>query len=262
MRSLLLALAGLMPLAGSYPVRRPPAAEPLLPLTLDRVGFEAGGRTILRDVSLALGGRGITVLLGPNGAGKSVLLRLCNGLAAPTSGTVLWGGAPPDEPVRRRQSFVFQRTVLLRRSALANLVFVLRLRGVRDAERRALQVLERAGLAGLAFQPARRLSGGEQQRLAIARALATDPEVLLLDEPTASLDPASVAAIEALVRDAAAARTRVILVTHDVAQARRLADDVVFLAGGMVTEHTPAADFFAGPRSEAARAYLAGRLVL
>ena len=159
---------------------------------------------------------------------------------------------------------VFQKPVLLRRSVAANIDFVLRGRSLARADRRARRddLLARVGLADRARQPARLLSGGEQQRLALARALAIRPQVLFLDEPTASLDPASVQTIEAIVLDASRAGTKVIFVTHDIGQARRLAGDVVFLHRGVVAEHRAAKEFFAGPASEAALAYLSGRIVL
>jgi tungstate transport system ATP-binding protein len=156
---------------------------------------------------------------------------------------------------------VFQTPVLLRRSVAANIDFVLRSRGGSDAARRDA-LLGRVGLDGRQAQPARLLSGGERQRLALARALATEPGILFLDEPTASLDPASVLKIEEIVRGAAAAGTRIVFVTHDVGQARRLADDVVFLSRGRLAEHAPARRFFDRPESRAARDYLAGRIVV
>ena len=236
--------------------------RPLLPLRLEEVQFSAGGRTILDRVTLTLGPAGLTVLLGPNGAGKSVLLRLVNGLLVPSSGRIRWGAEEPGPAVRRRQALVFQSPALLRRSELANVAFAVRLRGGGNVRARAMAALEEAGLAALAGRPARVLSGGEQQRLALARALVGSPEVLLLDEPTASLDPASVAKLEGMITEAVRQGTRVILVTHDIAQARRLADEVVFMARGRVTERTASADFFTRPASPEARAYLAGQLVL
>ena len=177
----------------------------------------------------------------------------------PTDGAILWGGHPLSTEVRRRQALVFQKPVLLRRSVAANLDFVLR--GGSIARRRDA-LLAHVGLAGHADQAARLLSGGEQQRLALARALATDPDVLFLDEPTASLDPASTLKIEEIVLGAAANGTRIVFITHDLGQARRLADDVVFLAKGRVAEYGSAATFFDEPASGPARAYLAGRLVI
>jgi tungstate transport system ATP-binding protein len=175
---------------------------------------------------------------------------------------VRWDGRPVDAAVRRRQALVFQRPVLLRRSAAANLRFVLRLRDKASGRGRVLELLRQVGLDDQADQPARLLSGGEQQRLTLARALALEPDVLFLDEPTASLDPASTAAIETIVQGAHARGTKIVFVTHDLGQARRLADDVVFLNRGRLAEHSPADVFFDKPASEAARDYLAGRLIL
>jgi tungstate transport system ATP-binding protein len=235
------------------------ATPALLPLEVRGLTLEGTGRRLVDGIDLRLGRLGITVVMGPNGAGKSLVLRMLHGLVRPTAGEILWGGHALSTEIRRRQALVFQKPVLLRRSVAANLDFVLR---GRDAAARRKALLDHVGLAPLADQPARLLSGGEQQRLALARALATDPQVLFLDEPTASLDPASVLTIEKIVRHAALRGTRIIFVTHDPGQARRLADDVVFLANGRLAEHTSARAFFASPASEAARAYLDGRLVV
>ena len=169
-----------------------------------------------------------------------------------------------DDEIRRRQAMVFQKPVLLRRTAAANITYALGLRGIARSERnsRALQALELAGLERHAFTPARVLSGGEQQRLCLARALSLDPEVLFLDEPTASLDPASTLAIERLLIGAKHRGIKVIVVTHDVGQARRLAQDVIFLHHGRLIEHQPARRFFDQPESDTARAFMAGGLVL
>ncbi|WP_439124046.1 ATP-binding cassette domain-containing protein [Marivita sp.] len=232
---------------------------PILPLTLQDVVLRFGGDTVLDGVSLNLGGTGCTVVMGPNGAGKSLLLKLLHGLLPATSGRILWGDKVPSE-VTSRQALVFQKPVLLRRSVSANLDFVLKARGKDVTRRDAL--LEHAGLLYKASHPARLLSGGEAQRLSLARALATDPEVLFLDEPTASLDPASVLAIERIVSDARLSGVRIVFVTHDVGQARRMADDVVFLHRGRIAEHSAAVDFFPEPQSAAARDYLNGRIVV
>jgi len=233
----------------------------LLPLDVRGLTYEVRGTRLIDGVDLRLSAEGITVVMGPNGAGKSLLLRLLHGLLTPTAGDIRWNDAALDEATRTRQALVFQRPVLLRRSVLANIEFVLRLRR-REGRLDPRELLQNFGLADKAERPARRLSGGEQQRLALARALALEPEVLLLDAPTASLDPASVAAIEAIVTEAHRAGTKIVFVTHDLGQARRLADDVVFLHRGRLTEHTRATQFFDQPSSREAQDYLLGRLVL
>ena len=224
------------------------------------LGLEIGGRPILNGIDLVSDGRGLMAVMGYNGAGKSLFLRLLHGLARPTRGAVLWGGEPMGDRVRRRQAMVFQKPAILRRSVAANLEFALAARG-RSASGLIEALLADAGLLDLAHLPARSLSGGEQQRLALARALAQEPDVLFLDEPTASLDPASTAAIEEVLGRARASGTKIVLVTHDPGQARRLADEVVFLHRGELVEQGPATEALSSPRSESARAYLEGRLV-
>ncbi len=234
----------------------------ILPLEGRRLFVERGGRALVADVDAAFDGTAITVIMGPNGAGKTLLLKVLAGLLRPDGGAVTWAGSPPDRARAAKLGFVFQRPVMLRRSALNNVRYALWAQGVpiRDRRIRAFEALKRASLAHLANTPARVLSGGEQQRLAIARVLATEPDVLLLDEPTSSLDPASTLAIETLVRDAREQGTKIVFVTHDIGQARRLADEVVFMAGGRIAERAPASKFFASPRSEAAHAFLHGRI--
>ncbi|MFP7570170.1 ATP-binding cassette domain-containing protein [Marivita sp. S2033] len=217
--------------------------------------------TIIHDLTLHLPDHGIHAIMGPNGAGKSLTLRLLHGLLQPDGGEVRWHGAPLTLAERVMQAMVFQKPVLLRRSVAANVDFVLKARGQHDpAFRDAL--LHRVGLAGHNAQPARLLSGGEQQRLALARALAIRPRVLFLDEPTASLDPNSGRVIEDILSQERRNGTLCVLVTHDVGQARRLADSVSFMSGGRITEHTAADQFFRAPASKAARDYLSNLLVL
>jgi tungstate transport system ATP-binding protein len=245
----------------------PSSISPILPLRLDALGYEVAGRRLVDGVTLELTAGPRTVLLGPNGAGKSLLLRLCHGLLAPTSGRLAWlgAGAAALSPaaLRRRQAMVFQRPVLLRRSVAANVDYALGLRGTPRRRRaaRVAEALERVGLAGLAGRPARVLSGGEQQRLALARAWALQPEVLFLDEPTASLDPGATRAVEEIIDAFHRAGTKIVMTTHDLGQARRLADEVVFLHRGRLAEHAPAAAFFAGPASPEAAAFVAGELL-
>jgi tungstate transport system ATP-binding protein len=237
------------------------ASHSILPLRLVDVGFAAGGKTLLDGITGELGAGRRTIVLGPNGAGKSLLLRLCHGLLRPTRGQITWaGGTPPPG----RQAMVFQRPVMLRRSALGNVVYALSLIERARAERqpRALDALRRFGLDALADRPARVLSGGEQQRLALARAWAVRPEILFLDEPTAALDPAATKAVEDAVGEFHAAATKIVMTTHDLGQARRLADEVWFLARGRLVEQAAADAFFQRPASPEARAFLAGELVI
>ncbi len=236
----------------------------ILPLEVQGLRFVVNGKVLIDGLDFCLERSAKTFILGPNGAGKSLTLRLIHGLLAPTSGHISWGGAPPGRAVRLRQAMVFQRPVLLRRSVAANIDYVLRLRrvprGVR--RRRVEEVLDRAGLGALAGRPARSLSGGEQQRLAIARAWAVPPEVMLLDEPTSSLDPAATLAVERMIETIHAEGTKIIMTTQDTGQARRLADEVLFMQAGRLVEHMPAERFFAGASSAEARGFLAGRLVV
>lgn len=226
------------------------------------IRLSRAGKTLLSDVSVALRPGRRTVIMGANGAGKSLLLRVLHGLIAPEAGQVLWNGAPLGTSGRAEQAMVLQRPVLLRRSVLGNLRFALSVRGVRGQARakRETEALELAGLQALAERPARVLSGGEQQRLAIVRALSTAPRMLLLDEPTASLDPAATRQIETLVTRAHETGVTVVMVTHDRGQAQRMADDVIFLHKGRVAEAGRAAQVLGAPRSEAAAAWLEGRL--
>jgi tungstate transport system ATP-binding protein len=234
------------------------APDTILPLRAEGLGFSAGGVGILADVSLTIEGGSPSLIIGPNGAGKSVLLRLLHGLLTPSAGRVAWAG-----DAARRQAMVFQRPVLLRRSVLANAVYPLKLAGVAAVERepRARAALEMVGLAALADRPARRLSGGEQQRLALARAAALSPEVLFLDEPCASLDPAATRAVEEIVGTLAARGTKIVMTTHDLGQARRMAGEVLFVNRGRLQEQTPAATFFNQPATPEAAAFLRGELV-
>ncbi len=236
-------------------------ANACLPLRVRALRFAIDGKALIDGLDLALEQPGISVVMGPNGAGKSLLLRLLHGLLEPIGGDIEWGGRALDASVRRQQAMVFQQPVLLRRSVAANIEFVLDRKRPDWREQRD-QILYDAGLLHQRRQPARRLSGGEQQRLALARALATEPRVLLLDEPCASLDPPATLIIEQRLRAVREQGIKILLITHDRAQARRLADEVLFMHRGRIVEQQPAADFFADPLTPAARAYLAGEIVL
>jgi tungstate transport system ATP-binding protein len=233
----------------------------LLPLRLVEVTFEAGGKRIIDRVTLTIEAGPRTIILGPNGSGKSVLLRLCHGLLTPTSGQVHFNG-PDIVDGRRRQAMVFQRPVMLRRSAFANVAYGLALAGVppRQRVRAVEEALDRVGLTHLAAQPARVLSGGEQQRLAIARAWALRPELLLLDEPTANLDPSATQAIESAIQAMHESGTKIVMITHNLGQAHRLGDEVLFLSEGRVAERAPVAQFLQAPVSADAGAFIRGEM--
>ena len=239
---------------------RAPSSE--LPITIEDVSIRSGGVTILESISLVLAPGAPTVLIGPNGSGKSSLIRLAMGLLSPTSGRIVWGGRVATESDRR--AIVFQRPVMLRRSVAGNIAFALRGRaaGRRDRAKRVAALLDLVGLSALGARPARRLSGGEQQRLALARALAREPEILFLDEPTANLDPAATKAVEDIVAQVAAAGVKIVLATHDLGEARRLAGDIVFMVRGRIHEHASAKSFFAGPGTREAQAFINGDLVI
>jgi len=223
---------------------------------MEGVSFSAGGRTIIDRVSLDIEAGPSTILLGANGAGKSVLMRLMHGLLQPTAGEVHWRTAG----ARGHQAMVFQRPVMLRRSALANVAYALESAGVPQAGSIGLEALREVGLAHVAQRPARVLSGGEQQRLALARAWALHPEILFLDEPTANLDPAATREIEKIIQAFDAAGTKIVMSTHSLGQARRLGDEVIFLHQGRVAERAPIDRFFPLPASPEAAAFVKGEL--
>ncbi len=238
------------------------APQTNLPIVFTNASYRAGGVSIVEAVSLQVSGGAPTLLIGHNGAGKTTLLRLAMGLIAPTAGSITWGGRTEADPGRR--AIVLQRPVMLRRSAAGNLRYALaaakRPRAVRTA--RVDELLALVGLSGRGERPARKLSGGEQQRLALARALARDPEVLFLDEPTASLDPAATKAVEDIVREITARGVKVMMATHDLAQARRIAGEVLLMHRGRIVESGPSERFFRDPQTNAARRFIAGELLI
>lgn len=236
--------------------------DTLFPITAAGLVFQAQERRLVDVDNLQIMPGGPTVILGPNGAGKSLLLRLLHGLIEPTQGQVRFAGRPLTPDIQSRQAMVFQKPVLLRRSVAENIAYVLKIKGLGRTARRAevQRWLSESGFDQQATQAARSLSGGEQQRLAIIRALASDPEILFLDEPTASLDPDATEIIEDLIRSVSDQGVKIILVTHDLGQARRLAQDVIFCARGQVCEHSAASEFFDHPKSAPAQSFVAGRL--
>ena len=217
-------------------------------LSIRALRHDVDGRRVLDIGHLDLPKHGISVILGPNGAGKSVLLRLMHGILPVQEGRIAYSRQNP------RQAMVFQRPVLLRRSVHANITFALRASGQDPSLANTL--LDRAGLAKHAHQPARSLSGGEQQRLSMARALATQPDVLFLDEPTANLDPAATLALEEMALQTSKLGTKIIMVTHNLAQARRMASDLSILHEGLVLESGPAREIFDNPATQKAAEFL------
>jgi tungstate transport system ATP-binding protein len=231
----------------------------VFPIRLEQLHFTPNGRTVLNGVDLTVDGEGITLVLGPNGAGKSVLLRILAALECPDGGRIAWnGGGGPQGSI----AMVFQHPMLLRTTVADNAALGLKPLGLARAEvqRRTAEVLGRVGLAHRARDSARHLSGGERQRLALARAWAVRPRLLLLDEPTAALDPSATETVESIVREIRTDGAKVLMTTHNLGQAMRLADDIVFIEGGRVREHTPTARFFSRPLSQEARLFIRGEL--
>jgi len=239
---------------------RAPASD--LPIVFAETGIVAGEVTILDDVSLSIGPGTPTVLIGSNGSGKTTLLRAAMGLIPVSRGRITWAGREVSPPTRR--AILLQRPVMLRRSAAGNVRYALGAAGVPRAEhdQRTASLLALVGLEGLQRRPARRLSGGEQQRLALARALARDPAVLFLDEPTASLDPYGTKAIEDVVRAITERGVKVVIATHDLGQAKRISGEIVLLHRGRLIETGSAAEFFANPRTREAKQFIAGELLI
>ncbi len=246
------------------PIVQPSARsdDGILPLELEAVNYEIGGMRLIKDFSHRFQTGSRTIVLGPNGAGKSLLLRLCHGLLIPKSGHIRWRG-PDGAQAARRQAMVFQKPVMLRRTVMQNMLFGLKAHAVPRQERRAIaaEILDLTGLSRLSDVLATSLSLGEQQRLAVARAWALQPAILFLDEPTASLDPAATHAIEEIIDAIHHNGTKIVMSTHDLGQAKRLADDVLFLYRGRLLEQAPATEFFAGPRNDLAQAFLKGELL-
>lgn len=253
-----------MPMRDDGPSALQTGTTPILPITGDGLFVRRKGRDLLDVRSITIGGRGTTVLVGPNGAGKSLLLNVLAGLKAPDRGTVLWNGVPPSRLRYCRFGMVLQSAVLLRRSALANVEYALRAVGHdrTEARERAHRALADAGMTRLASASARVLSGGERQRLALSRALAVQPDVLFLDEPTSSLDPASVLAIEGMVKAASNGGTRIVLIAHDLAQARRVSNEIMMMHKGRIIESAPTDRFFDAPQCAQAKAFIAGKILV
>jgi tungstate transport system ATP-binding protein len=236
-----------------------PQSPPLLPASLRDVSVAINGTEILRNINLELAQDARLVVIGANGAGKSTLLRLLHGLISPSSGQAINADGAPlsDSSLRQRDAMLFQRPVLLRRSALDNVRFG----NDHATEQDALRALTRVGLAHVASRPARTLSGGEQQRVALARALLREPDVLYLDEPTASIDPRSTAEIEKLLIEIADTGVAIVMTTHNLAQAKRIGKHIVYVHEGKILEVTLASTFFSQPRTLEGQQFLEGEKI-
>ncbi|MEC9247759.1 MAG: ATP-binding cassette domain-containing protein [Pseudomonadota bacterium] len=237
----------------------------MFPIKAENLHLVRSGVTILDNLSVEIdGNNGITVVMGFNGAGKSVLMRVLNGLVHCDAGRLTSEGEEFSHlNLSKKQTLVLQKPVMLRRTVQENVKYGLRqsnaLFEFRDRLWKLLELLE---IAHLSKRPARKVSTGEQQRIALARALALDPRLIYLDEPTSSLDPISVKIIEDVINSTSRGGKKIVLVTHSIEQAKRLADDVIFIHRGKVVEHRLAGDFFLGPRSEVARTFLEGGYIL
>jgi tungstate transport system ATP-binding protein len=233
-----------------------------LPISLSHVSYSVAETPILHDIDCVVRAGAPTFVIGPNGSGKSTLLRLVMGLIAPTTGVVDWAGSRDRAP--RRRAMVFQHPVMLRRSVAGNLLYALEQADVEKSlrDRHCSELLQKVGLSDLADRPARRLSGGERQKLAFARAMARSPELLILDEPTASLDPSATYALERLIAQASDEGIKILMASHDLGQMRRLAGEIVFLHHGRILETAPVQEFFTHPRTAQASAFLRGDLIM
>ena len=220
------------------------------------LSFNIEGKALLHNTSLSLSGDGITVLLGANGAGKTIFLKLLAGLLTPRSGTIT---SNKKTLAMKTRSFVSQEPVILRRTVLKNMLFVLP-RITHEESTLAKGLLKMMGLNEKEHQNALTLSAGEKQRLCLARAIITNPEILLLDEPTANIEPNSTTLIEKYLIQKVRSFRKIFFVTHDINQARRLADEIVFIDTGRVIEHSSSENFFKNPKTKEARKYISGKI--
>ena len=233
--------------------------DSFLPIVFRNLTFSIDEKKILSKLNLSIKSNSITVIMGPNGAGKSILLKLINGILEPSSGAILWNGNKITSDLKRKQALIFQKPILLRRSVISNLDFIGGLTGksydvIKD------DLLSLVGLLDQKKQPAKLLSLGEQQRLSLVRSLLLKPSLILLDEPTANLDPATTKIIENIIVTSKQFGIKIIFVTHNVLQAKRLADEVVFIDNGELVEHSNVDNFFSKPKSKIVKNYIEGKL--
>ena len=234
----------------------------LMPIKIKNLNFEKGHRKLLTDISCEIKEKGITIILGPNGAGKTLLLKYLHGLISDSTTEITFANKNLNTNIRKQQSMVFQSPILLRRSVFKNILFALKQRTKIINKEKILKVLKRVDLLHLVNENAMLLSGGEKQRLSLARAIITLPKVLFLDEATSNLDPYSIQIIENIIKEVNKQGTKVIAVTHDLLQAKRLAHDIIFINKGKVLEFTGAKIFFSNPKSKEGKLFMTGRLVV
>ena len=232
----------------------------MFPIVVKNLSLEINKKILLNNLTCELTSHGITVIMGPNGAGKSLFVRCLHGLSKPTDGSIRYGNVAVGAVTRGRQSMVFQSPKLLRRSVIENLRFVANLNKKNNQNLTGL--LKETDLSLLKDQQVSTLSGGEKQRLSLTRALVSNPEILFLDEATSSLDPRSVSIIESLLKEKKLKNLKIILITHDINQAKRIADDIIFMNNGKISETGLANDFFLNPQSQEAKAFLKGDLII
>ena len=233
-----------------------------MPIKVKKLNFEKVHRKLLKDISCEIKGKGITIILGPNGAGKTLFLKCLHGLINSSAGEITFANKTLNTNVRKQQSMVFQSPILLRRSVFKNISFALQQRTKIINKEKILNVLKRVDLLNMVNENAIFLSGGEKQRLSLARAIVTLPKVLFLDEATSNLDPYSIQIIENIIKEVNKQGTKVIAVTHDLLQAKRLAHDIIFINKGKVCEFTGAKIFFSKPKSKEGKLFMAGKLIV
>ena len=230
-----------------------------LPIYIKDLSLILDERKILSSLNLSINSDDVTVIMGPNGAGKSIFLKILNGILTPTSGCITWNNKKQFSDTLNKQAFVFQKPILLRRSVIANLDYMDSVLGYKKkiSKDRLLKIVQ---LQKQKNQPARMLSLGEQQRLSLIRSLMLRPNLLLLDEPTANLDPASTKIIEDIILNLKMMGIKIIFVTHNILQAKRIADEIIFLNEGKMVEHLNKQEFFSNSKSIEVQNYLNGIL--
>lgn len=235
--------------------------DTILPLKIDKAVVTKRGKTLVGPVTFEISDQNFTTIIGPNGSGKTTLLKMMHGLERPRQGTVVWNCDV--ETARLHQAYVFQTPILLRRSVIENMVYPLRLKGLshQEAINEGKEWLEQINLESNADLSAKLLSGGEKQKLAIARALAPKPEVVFLDEPTTNLDGTSTREIETLLKQAVQTGTKIVMTTHDMGQAKRLSNEILFMYRGKIHEASSTSHFFNTPKTREAKAFLEGDIL-